>query len=396
MPRRATAKVIKVPLGAEGEDVASMFNSMLGEGRLDLAVAYPKYCALRDYLSNIHVIFTNLVNSPFFANYKEFDAEYKEINDFLTNLKVDIEQAFEYNFDREIFDLENISEKAKEDFSTTYRAIKASQFVNDMIKMGDNLADYRDRIDAGDINFVDNIPGAEWRPFVFTSLNLKNVFAVICNAPNRATIAGLFLTVMKSAFENCYKIYRNVSQPDIDIEKFIGVLMEAISKLKKIPKLSRCSRAFDKIAESVDIFRNKFGNYYKDFVQTKSSTTILENFVLDVARKSDADIETMRQFKLIVNYYREQAASQGKVSPDVAKLFSVMETNMNKFNEMAGKMGNLDADESTEDLPNIPEPELTPKEKAELHARELASTKTVEELAAAIEGRGKSRQRKRK
>ncbi len=396
MPRRATVKSVKVPLGADGEDIAGMFNSMLGEGRLDLAVAYPKYCALKEYLTNIHSIFTELIGSPFFASYPEFSTERTEIETFLSNLKCDIEQAFEFNFDREIFELDKLPEDQREAFTTTYRAIKTSNFVNEMIKMGDNLADYRDRIDAADINFVDNIPGVEWRPFTFTSLNLKNVFAAICMSPNRATVAGLFLTVMKSAFENCYKIYKNVSQPDIDIEKFIAVLMEAISKLKKLPKLSRCGRAFDKIAESVDIFRHKFGQYYSAFVQTKSSTIILENFVLDVAHKSDADIETMRQFKLIVSYYREQAAASGKMSPDVAKLFNVMETNMSKFNEMAGKMSGIDEEPTPQDIPDIPAAQPTPQQRAEMLARERAATKSVEELAAEIEGKGKGRQRRKK
>jgi hypothetical protein len=395
MPRRATVKVAKVPLGADGEDIAGMFNSMLGEGRLDMAVAYPKYCALREYMSNIHSIFTELIGAPFFANYPDFSAERKEIETFLVNLNHDIGQAFEFNFDREIFELDKLPEETREAFSNTYRAIKTADFVNEMIRMGDNLADYRDRIEAADINFVDNIPGAEWRPFPFTALNLKDVFAAICLSPNRATIAGLFLTVMKSTFENCYKIYKNVSQPDIDIEKFIAVLMEAISKLKKLPKLSRCGRAFDKIAESVDIFRTKFGQYYSAFVQTKSSTIILENFVLDVAHKSDADIETMRQFKLIVNYYREQAAASGKMSPDVAKLFNVMETNMSKFSEMAGKMNGMDEEPMPQDIPDMPAAQPSPQQRAEMLARERAAAKSVEELAAEIEGKGKSR-RKRK
>ncbi len=148
MPRRATVKSVKVPLGADGEDIAGMFNSMLGEGRLDLAVAYPKYCALKEYLTNIHSIFTELIGSPFFASYPEFSTERTEIETFLSNLKCDIEQAFEFNFDREIFELDKLPEDQREAFTTTYRAIKTSNFVNEMIKMGDNLADYRDRIDA--------------------------------------------------------------------------------------------------------------------------------------------------------------------------------------------------------------------------------------------------------
>jgi len=396
MPRRTQVKAIKVPLGADGEDVSSMFNSMLGEGRLDIGVAYPKYQALKEYLTNIHTIFTELVGSPFFVTYTNFAAEKKEIETFLVNLKFDISQAFEFNFDKEIFALDKLPEETRDAFTENYRTLKTSPLIQEMIRMGDNLADYRDRIDIGDINFVDNIPGVEWCPFVFTSLNLKNVFAAICSSNSRTSIAGMFLAIMKSTFENCYKIYRNVSQPDIDIDKFIEILMTAVTKLKRIPKLSRCGRAFDKIAESVDIFRNKFGGYYRDFIQTKSSTTILENFVLDVARKSDADIETMRQFKLIISHYKEQATAQGKISPDVSKLFDVMETNMQKFSEMAGRMDDIDKNDDPKDLPDIPEPELTPKQKAEMHARELASQKTVEELAAAIEGKGKNARARRK
>lgn len=167
-----------------------------------------------------------------------------------------------------------------------------------------------------------------------TALDFKQVWmheAADYNVKKRF-IYGLYI-ILSSGSE----IVELIMSPDIDIDKFSEVLIENISKLKK--QIPRCEKAFSRIAESVSMLKTNFSEYYKDFVTAKNPSIIVENFILDVAQNDSTDIDTMVQFRTIINYYKKLLAQQpkNKVDPNISKIFDMLEENMSELEKKVGK-----------------------------------------------------------
>lgn len=132
-------------------------------------------------------------------------------------------------------------------------------------------------------------------------------------------------------YNTCFDVYQIITSPDIDISKFSDLIVESIKQAKKM--IPRANKAFRKIEESVELLKDNFQNYYKDFVTTKNPTIIIENFILDVSKENsgDVDLELARQFKKIVMFYQKK--SQGKIKdPKVNKLFEMLNKNFEMLN----------------------------------------------------------------
>lgn len=128
-------------------------------------------------------------------------------------------------------------------------------------------------------------------------------------------------------------IVQNIMSPDIDVEKFSSILVDNIDKVRK--HVPRCDKAFNKIKQSVQMLKNNFSGYYKDFVISKNPGIIVENFVLDVAEGSKADPETTRQFRRIVQFYQEKMRGQVK-DPKIQKIFDLVGENLNILERKTG------------------------------------------------------------
>ncbi len=145
-------------------------------------------------------------------------------------------------------------------------------------------------------------------------------------------------------FKTTYDIYEIVTSPDIDISKFSDIIIQSIQQAKKM--IPRANRAFRKIEDSVELLKNNFQGYYKDFISTKNPTIILENFILDCSKENgdDVDIELARQFKKIVMFYQKK--SQGKIKdPRVNQLFDMLNKNFDMLNVKDTDIDNNSDDE---------------------------------------------------
>ena len=132
-------------------------------------------------------------------------------------------------------------------------------------------------------------------------------------------------------YKTTYEIYEIITSPDIDISKFSDIIIQSIQQAKKM--IPRANRAFKKIEDSVELLKNNFQNYYKDFISTKNPTIILENFILDCSKENsdDVDLDLARQFKRIVMFYQKK--SQGKIKdPRINQLFEMLNKNFEMLN----------------------------------------------------------------
>jgi hypothetical protein len=174
----------------------------------------------------------------------------------------------------------------------------------------DNLSD----------KFIINAPGVSLQLFSFTNLNFKYLFMhPVMNENNKKYV----LIVLNMIYIKTYDIYNLVTSPDIDIDKFSDIIIESIQQAKK--SIPRCDKAFKKISQSVNILKNNFNTYYKDFIQTQQPTIIIEHYIYDLGNELDADAETTRQFKRIIMFYQKRYNTSGKnKDPRISKMFDTI------------------------------------------------------------------------
>jgi len=225
-----------------------------------------------------------------------------------------------------------------ESFQPAYDAFFNSQQVRMIIRICDELSPYKmhiGEVDKLNEKFIASIPGVSF--VILGNFDVKNAYIEQTNESGRKLI-GLFLHKL---FTYGYKLYQEYTTPDMNVEQVVSVVRNAIVDLRSIPELSRCGKAFDMIEHSIDMLKTNFDTYYTDFVQTRSPTTILEHFIIDVSQARNPDKKRSatlaHQFNSIVNYYRNQVQRSSSGMHQADALFS----HFTKINSQLG-LKNLD------------------------------------------------------
>lgn len=308
-------KSIKKNLGGtNANDLGILFNQLLGDEKsLDPEVVMDKFNKLKSNIDTIKKIlqkFTETIILPKFSDNATIMMHLRDIKSFI-ELSKDIEM-----FDVNLGNVINV-----------YKQVKDSELINKLLITCKNLLIHSKHIE--DINslsdsFIHSEPGISLELFSFSKLNFKTIF----NSPHmNKDSKNYVLIVLSMLFTKSYDIYNLVTSPDIDIEKFSKIIIDSIQEARK--SIPRCDKAFNKIKHSVDLLKNNFNNYYKDFIESQSPTIIIENFVIDVSKDLNTDAETTRQFKRIVMHYQKRFNESGK-SKD-PKLTQMFETINEKF-----------------------------------------------------------------
>jgi hypothetical protein len=277
----------------------------------------------------------------------------QEITDFIDTCEKEHKELFQFqdlSRYQGMFDM--VSDEVKEEFGELYERSKESNMVRTFILVCDRLVEYKRHIE--DVNnlsykFINTMSGVDFAPLPFTSLNFKYLFSLdVIDSRGR----DYLMLILNKIYTYSYDLYKEFSKPDINVDEFVKVILANMDEVKK--RVPRCGKAFNKIAESVELLKSNFNGYYHDFVQTKNSSIIMEHFVLDVSRTTDADPETTRQFRKIINYYRKMTA--GKIKDErVNYLFQKVDASFNemdKFSNMKrdqqGEFDNTDSSENEE------------------------------------------------
>lgn len=337
MPRggKGQVRTIKKNVGGTSTNELSLiFNQLLGdEQSLDPIVIMEKHNKLVSNIRTIKKILEKFISTiliPRFSENSTIMRHISEINEFIEKcddlLSLPAEQSSIIN---------------------VYKTTKDSEIVSKLLVTCKNLLFHQkyleDTNNLSDV-FIHNEPGISLELFSFSRLNFKTLFNnSLINEDNKKYI----LIVLSMIFNKSYDIYNLVTSPDIDIEKFSQIIIDSIQEAKK--SIPRCEKAFKKIAQSVDLLKNNFNNYYKDFIESQSPTIIVENFIFDVSKTLNADSETTRQFKRIVMHYQKRYQSSGtKKDPRLSKMF---ETIHEKFKIL--DINKDDGDETDEDEDEI-------------------------------------------
>lgn len=309
MSGRVKVKKIKVVAGMKEDDMAEMFNQMLGTGGVNLSIAYPRYLQIKLLCQQLVKLFSLVGRSPFLAT-SAFDRQRAQIMTFCDVTTIKIAELFHMDFTDSMWNLSLVDDELQKQFSECYAAIKKSDLINTLIITYDRLVRYKKNFsDEKTLNhrFIVNMPGVEWCPLPFTNFNLKAVFTQNNISP---TTLQFFMVFLHKTHQLLEKLHVELKSPDIDVDQFVDVIVSSITELQKRPELNRCGKAFNKIKQSVEMLKTNFNGYYQDFLDTKDNTIMMQHFILDVSKSTEADPTTAQQFRTIIAYYKKMADSQ--------------------------------------------------------------------------------------
>jgi len=335
----ARVKTIKPKnlLGDDAKDLSAVFGQLFGEnGNMDFDIAMDKLNKLK---SNILRIL------KFMESFKK-TIYVKVLGGSEANGEVSL---YIKNIDGFIEDCKHIAEwsefgKTPSEVISFYRACKDHKVVTDSISMCRKLIKYKKFIDyslvEGELSLSDDFIKSnntkDLQIFPFCDFDIKYIY-VYGNID--ATAKKYVLIFLSMLLKSTKEIFDVITSPDVDIDKLSKVVVDVIASTKKM--LPRCGKAFAKLESSMDLLKNNFTEYYKDFVSTKDQTTIITNFIADCtkeeAEKADGhsgkmDVELTRQFMEITNFFRKQSAGKIK-DPAINQLLSFLDKQFKSLEE---------------------------------------------------------------
>jgi len=374
----------------DDDDITKMFNSMIGADGVDIAIAHNKYTQLEYGVSQFYKVMQLFTQAAMLTKSETFAKFVPEIEHFCSKAEGSPYQVY---FGRaDLFSrvmLPNMPEELTNAFLELYEKLKASDFINSMIITCDKLAPYKRFLEKEQSGlFLQNMPGVVFQPFPFTQLNVKDLYVVnIGNEVNKKFL----VSVLSKIFQITFNIWNVIQTPDINVDALVTVMRERMDQLLKIPELSRCQRAVATLKKSIDMLKDNFNTYYRDFIQTKNSSIIMEHYIGDVIKTTKADADLRRQFIAIIRYYRKMS-QQGRQNPQVREMFEKIDKSLKHLSRGTTNLGKQTGDDSDDEDPedglDIVEEITKPVEATdEMRARMQNASKTVDELVAEIEGK---------
>lgn len=334
------SRVITVNKSIKDERLSEMFAQMTGTKAADPRVIIPKYNAIRKAaMIIIKTIEKFGSNEKMRKTFPDFIPCFNECLDYSKNLTL----ALQYHLITE----EQVSE---DNIHTLYKTCKEAREVRTISVMCARLRKDQAVINDMNLHFIADQADCSYTPFPFSSFNFYNLWTEISNLDNGSDkIKEYVLQVLKKLMEKSYEIQNILVSPDIDVDEFSSVLIEAISKARA--QLPECRQAFNKIEEAVGTLKNNFSEYYKEFMVSKTPTSILESFIHDVSKSHKNNLKLKWQFMRIVNFYRKHSA--GKIAKDsnLNYIFNTLDDHLDELGKAT--------DEKEADEPPEPEDEKT-------------------------------------
>jgi hypothetical protein len=379
------------------KEMSEMFNQMLGTGdTVNLNIVYPKYLQMEEYSNNIINIIEKFANSPFFARYGDTYRQHVQMMlRFCNDSRIMLPDIYDAKIpkEHELFP-DNADDEIKARIADSYKSAKTHNLTASLISLCNKLVIYRKYLqDESKLShkFILNMPDMEFNPFPFDpTLNIKDILMNMENEREESKYSSKedrarVENVTKQLFEFCmivlhklysftYNLYKVITSPDIDVDEFVNVIVGSIDQIKHQPQLSRCDLAFSKIKESVKMLKDNFSDYYKDFLESKNSTIIMENFIIDVSNKNaKSDPKLMQQFRKIISHYRSLAKDNIQ-NPQLRTLFDKVNQQFSQAERHADNIVGIEKGKVTEYI----DPEDVAREQEAEAARKKPTQEDIE------------------
>lgn len=323
---------------SKDEKLQDMFAQMTGAKEADPKIIIPKYNNIRRHAMTIVKTLDKLAdNTKLRAILSEFASQFDEIKDYSVSLRTSLQyETIKSDNDVTENNIHTLYKTCKEDPNIRMISVLCSRLRQDMTNINDL-----------NIYFIGNQSDNNYQPFPFTTLNFTDMWTELPESDSGGNIIKKYImTVLKKIMECSYEIHNTLISPDIDIDEFSHILVDAITKARHM--LPRCKQAFDKIEDSITLLKNNFSDYYKSFMISKNPNSIFELFIVDVFKNQKGSLRIKWQFKQIINFYRKHAS--GKISKDgnLQHIFDSLDSKMNDLNGIDD--GEPDEENKDEDI----------------------------------------------
>lgn len=365
---KVSSKTIKKSsnVSSNPEDFSKIFNQMTGVQEPDPEIIIPKYECIIKNIKNIRNIFEKYFFKNLYItetlkndNLHGFDSLQRFINQCDKDLKYFYVENSSHLDSKKIAELNNNPELLQKyiicfqhgydlgKLHPAYRDIKECDSINNILTGSRDLykliLEYKklkkknkhDLEIWGELtdNFI--IHGDDFMEIIptITSLDFKEFWGHedINNDVKKRIITCLHLFLKYSE-----EIINQIMSPDIDMDEFVKIIIDSIAGLKK--HVPRCDKAFNKIEQSVHLLKDNFGSYYKYYVSSKNETSIIENFISDVANENtNGDPQLIKQFKDIIKFYKKQISNHNIKNDEIDNIFEALNFNINKLEEKTGR-----------------------------------------------------------
>lgn len=350
-------KKVKIVKSKKSEkEITDLFNQMLGTGNnRNMDICYKKYTDIRDGLNKISRVLSLFCDSKILNVYDEFIHIENELKNYISKVNAKISEYFSIDYSGIDYNLNLLPEAEKQKFSEKYDKIKDLDIITDFVETSRNLLRYKKYLsdkDKLDHKFILKMPGVEFCPFPFISLNLKRLVILLTvdmkadteseeSEHNKNMIKQLLeylMLLINKLMILTHSLYKAYASPDVDVNEFVHVIMSNINEVKKyIP--SRCDKAFKLIEDSIDLLKGNFKKYYEDFTQSGDQGLIMEHFIIDVSKTAKADPQTTAQFREIIKFYKKQAQHHVK-NPQMQKILKIVDQKFSAFDRDIRKYEN--------------------------------------------------------
>lgn len=339
-------KVVKQTIG--NKDILGVFQDLTGGDGVQTRV--PKFMNVRHQTGRFIKLIEILFGSSALAHFPEEIALLKEYHSKLVD---SLEQEFAAPdlsgyFGEDGRPTSAVPDDVSAAFLDAYEVAMKSYAANAGLITCKNLVPNKAQL--GDANhlsdrFMTKSSAMEFAPFEDLQLNYK---ALYIDMRLEEKDRKFLLTFLHKTYEVTHDLYEALSAPDQDIEEFIEVVMSSLGQMEHHPELHRCKQAFQKIRDSVDLLRDNFGGYHKDYMASGNASIMLENFVLDVKEQHAGDAKVAKQFMDIVKFYRKESQNK-KQDPKLRALFSAVDSNFQEL-ERSERAADAATDKSSDDL----------------------------------------------
>ncbi len=315
----AKVKVVQKSMGVDKQAMSNIMGAFMGNPEsIDKQLAKDKFKSLIMAVKRINklmVSFDKSILNKAIVDHS-FSAQWsKQVTSWCSDTSSWVE------------DMEATLEKDQTAMVHTYLSAKKAKPVEDCVHMCSKLSRYRKYIQSNESLDDSFLRGSKTKDLVilpFSDVDIKYIYTFCSLDESAKRYIMLFLNIVYGASHDIYQIITN---PDIDISKVADIVIATIAQVKK--SVPRADRAFRKIEESMEMFKNNFTEYYRDFVVSKDPSVILTNFLTDCKdthTESDnkSDLELARQFTKIAAFFKREL--NGKIKdPNVEAILNSIE-----------------------------------------------------------------------
>jgi hypothetical protein len=335
--RASVRKIIANDSRVNIDELGSLYEKLLGLKDCDKEVIEPKIMRVFTILKRYYALlemFINFSDLKEHLSYHSIDYEewFYQIKTFMK--KIDEIEYFsvEKNYvDYDMTSLGSIHSMNESEINSYYKSISDSDVVKTIVISSNNLVEFKQKISNNDGSFILAEPGFNFCPLDFCDLDLKSIWSNI----EDQGLKKYMLSFIGYLYKLGEEMHRLMNNPNVDIGEFSDVLINSIVNMKS--QLPRCGDAFRIIENSVKMMEDNFQKYYRDSIEAKNPSVMIESFMIDIAtsKNIESNPNLNFQFKQIFNFLKRK--SSNIKDPKIKKAFEMLKTQFNSLDETSKK-----------------------------------------------------------